>query len=415
MGCEQSGTILYISYHYSPPYYSGKLIKSCSRLREIAKAGKEVVVYTSGLQGYPNSEVSDNIHIYRSPFFGNGKISKRLNVVIFWFWSLIKLIFEQDVSVVHFDENKGISVPLIPGFGKYSCWIHFWLLAEICRKRKIRTVFEHAISDRDGDFIFYTYKKKFFDCVDKIVSVSDALHEAVYQVYPQKAHKIVNGVKVNLFKPLESSERQLFREEQGLDRQAIIFCFVGMVNYRKGFDLISQVFGDIVDEFPNAVLWCIGPYREIESEHVHNEEISKYIKVLEPVQKHVKFWGKIDDRQYLSRVIGSADIFVFPTRREGMPRAPLEAMACGLPLIISRIPGVTDLASIEGKTGLYIPPGNAEELRIAMRKLAADQNLREQMGKMARARVEEAFTWREHVAQWADLYGGQFEEGVTRE
>lgn len=403
--------ILFVSYNFYPPYYSGKLIAAVRRLQDIDPAKFEVVVITAGIMGYPSVDRSGNIRIFRSPYIGDGKIAKRLTTLIYWLWSLTKLLFEKKVAVVHFDEAKGVSIPLLDDSGGIGAWSHFRLLARIAKIRKIKTIYEHATSAIEGNaghFLPDPLSKKFFRYIDHIVCVSDALYDAVHLTYPDKAYKIVYGVEEDVFIPLDKITRTRFRSEHGLSKNEIVFCFLGLVVERKGFDLISSVFPEVLKEHPNSILWCIGPRSHQESRHIHDDEIQKYIDMLEPVMDHVKFWGRIDDRSYLAKILGAADVFLFPTRREGFGLAPVEAMACGIPPIIARIPGVTDLANIQGETGFYIIPGSAVELNQAMLMLAGDKKLRERMGRNARQRVVDKFSWKGHVAQWERLYAGEF-------
>jgi len=79
-------------------------------------------------------------------------------------------------------------------------------------------------------------------------------------------------------------------------------------------------------------------------------------------------------------------------------------MACGVPVIISQIPGITDQASIEGVTGRYIEVNNAEALRNAMIELGNGSELRQKMGKAARQRIVEQFGWEKHIDEWESLY-----------
>jgi glycosyltransferase involved in cell wall biosynthesis len=89
-----------------------------------------------------------------------------------------------------------------------------------------------------------------------------------------------------------------------------------------------------------------------------------------------------------------------------MPISPLEAMAVGLPLIISRIPGVTDLANIEGETGYYMPPGDLGDLKAAMLRLGSNESLRRRMGQRASEVIRGSFGWEQHVTKWMQLYEG---------
>lgn len=398
--------IVFITYNYYPPSYSGKLVISGRRFQDIDANSFEVVVFTSGIKGAGRKEKLGKVTLYRSPYIGKGKISKRLNVLLFCVWSSIKLIFEKNVSILHFDEIAGFSVPLLPGFAHKMGWKHFEALASIARVKKIKTVFEHAISDDGGHFAPDKWRKKFLDRVDYLVGVSDALYQAIKQVCPRKAVQITYGIQDDLFVPLPRQEKEQFRRAQGVRNSDVVFCFVGLVVHRKGFDLISEVFPEIVHEFPNSVFWCAGPKSHNESKHIHDDEVEGYIHSLSDVSERVKFWGNIADRQYLAKIIGAADVLLFPTRKEGFGLAPVEAMSCGVPPIIARIPGVTDLACIHGESGIYITPENREELKQAMRLLASDKELRERMGKKARERVAQTFSWRQHVEKWEHLYNG---------
>jgi glycosyltransferase involved in cell wall biosynthesis len=82
----------------------------------------------------------------------------------------------------------------------------------------------------------------------------------------------------------------------------------------------------------------------------------------------------------------------------------LEAMATGQPLIISCIPGVTDLANIDGQTGLFIQPGDTQGLKHAMLKLGELPDLRHKMGAAARQRIVEAFSWETYLKKWEEVY-----------
>ena len=396
--------IVFISSNFFPPFYSGKLIISGKRLQDLDPAHFEVVVLTSGLPQTKRIMKEGNVKTYRSPFLGCGKISGRLNVVVFWIWSWVKLALEKNVSVIHFDEIGYFSIPIFHGLGYRLAWAHFTCLAKLAKKRKIPTIFEHAISDTNGHFSPDPVKKRFLDQVTHIVCVSDALYRSARIVYPDKTRMIVCGIEDDLFKPLSQEARHQIRLENNCGENDVICCFVGLVVRRKGFDMISTIFPEICQEFPGCKLWVIGPKDHAESRHIHNDEVEGYQKLLQPVADQVKFFGNVTDRQNLARLIAATDIFLFPTRQEGFGLAPVEAMACGIPPIIARIPGVTDLANIEGETGLYITPENSNQFKEAITLLIKDKAIRERMGKAARQRIEGDFSWRGHLEQWVLLY-----------
>ena len=90
-------------------------------------------------------------------------------------------------------------------------------------------------------------------------------------------------------------------------------------------------------------------------------------------------------------ILSAADVYAFPSRHEGLPVAPLEAMACGLPVVGADANGVEDVV---GDTGIVVPRGDADALAAALRELLIDGERRAELGQRARRRVETHFALR---------------------
>ncbi|HWN09241.1 MAG TPA: glycosyltransferase [Pyrinomonadaceae bacterium] len=100
----------------------------------------------------------------------------------------------------------------------------------------------------------------------------------------------------------------------------------------------------------------------------------------------------------------NADIFALPSRIEGMPNALLEAMSCGLPVIVSDgAPGPLELVE-DGVSGLIVPVNDAKALAAAFRRLANDPQLCSRLGNAARERVAE-YELPRALAQWESVIG----------
>jgi glycosyltransferase involved in cell wall biosynthesis len=97
-----------------------------------------------------------------------------------------------------------------------------------------------------------------------------------------------------------------------------------------------------------------------------------------------------------------ADVFVLPTRADTYSMVALEAMAMGLPVVISDVGGIADIV-VEGETGYLLPVDDRSRLRERLRALRADRPLRLSMGSKGRARVEQRFNLEHHVSTVLEL------------
>jgi glycosyltransferase involved in cell wall biosynthesis len=107
-------------------------------------------------------------------------------------------------------------------------------------------------------------------------------------------------------------------------------------------------------------------------------------------------------REQLLKCYQEANIFLFPSRHEGMPNALLEAMASGLPVVASCIAGNEELV-LNGETGYLVPSEDIERLQAALKKILSDAAAREHMGAASRQRVEANYSWESTAQQYALL------------
>jgi mannosyltransferase len=252
-------------------------------------------------------------------------------------------------------------------------------------------------------------RNRILKLVDLVVSVSPRLNESVQKVFPDKVQELVYGVRDDLFIPMSEEEKTNFRQQSGVLENDVFFIFLGSVGTRKGFDLVYKAFTEIEKETSSVKLWIVGPKSKRENQNLDNLEINQMIEEAEASDK-IRFWGRIDDRQQLAKILGASDVFVFPSRKEGFGIAPLEAMATGIPVIIARIPGVTDLANVKGETGYYIDVNDAQALKAAMDKMTLPAEMRSQMGEKARKRIVNNFGWQAHIDRWEAIYRALIDE-----
>jgi glycosyltransferase involved in cell wall biosynthesis len=121
----------------------------------------------------------------------------------------------------------------------------------------------------------------------------------------------------------------------------------------------------------------------------------------EATRRHVRF---IDATPHIDAYYRAADIFALPSMSEGLPNALLEAMACGLPCVASHLPGITDTVIEHGVNGLLHAPINADALATLLQRLVQHPAWGAQLGRAARATIEQRFAIAQVAAQYRALY-----------
>ncbi len=107
-------------------------------------------------------------------------------------------------------------------------------------------------------------------------------------------------------------------------------------------------------------------------------------------------------------MLAEADIFVLPSRSEAFPNAVMEAMASGLPIVATAVGGVPELIA-DGETGRLVPAGSTTALAQALIDMLDQPAQAAELGRAARRRIEQKFSFDRMVDQFARLYLSQLE------
>jgi len=197
------------------------------------------------------------------------------------------------------------------------------------------------------------------------------------------------GVDVEKFRAVDRREA---RKELSLAEKPTV-VYVGRLVPRKGVDTLIEAFALLPGEL-DAQLVVVGG-----EPGVHESPEIKRLSALASklgVKERVVFTGSRPQRD-LYRYYGAADVSVTVPHYEPFGMTPLEAMACATPVIGSRVGGIKTSVA-DGKTGFLVPPKNAETLANRLLRLLSDENLRTRMGRAARRRIEEHYTWKRIAA-----------------
>ncbi|HCR18428.1 MAG TPA: hypothetical protein DIU35_13185 [Candidatus Latescibacteria bacterium] len=217
--------------------------------------------------------------------------------------------------------------------------------------------------------------------VDLFVCLSSQIENEILEWFGTAPDHIVqfpNFVNIEMFKPSSTKQKTEMRHRLML-RSKLQVLFVGRLDYIKGVDTLLDCWEGVVARCPEAHLVILGTgelRQDLERTRLNCG-----------LRDSVSFRGRVDNvKDYLQ----AADLLVLPSLAEGMPNVVLEAMACGLPVVATDIPGTRE--AVENRvTGILVEPRNRQALVSAVVKLLEDSNLREAIGSNGRAQAERRF------------------------
>jgi len=204
----------------------------------------------------------------------------------------------------------------------------------------------------------------------------------------EHVHVVPNGVDVTRYRPRSRRDAQ---SALGLGDGPVLLC-AARLDREKGIHLAIEALRGL----DGVTLVVVG---EGDERHAL-ERLAESLAVSD----RVVFAGR-QTREAVATYMAAADIFVFPTEREeAAPLVVPEAMASGLPVVASRIGGITEVIDAPGESGVLIPSGNVDALRTALAHLLGDADARRRIGDAARARVEQEYTIERMVERTLAIY-----------
>ena len=155
---------------------------------------------------------------------------------------------------------------------------------------------------------------------------------------------------------------------------------------------LAYAFLTLANIYPDLILVLVGSEEDVSFAHL--QEMCSAVKDRIRYVKHTS-----TPESYMQ----AADIFCLPSYREGFGQVIIEAAACGIPTVASRIYGITD-AVVDKETGLLFTAGDVSELKVSLSTLIENTSLRQQMGNAAQQRVLEVFQSHKITAGMMALY-----------
>ncbi len=226
--------------------------------------------------------------------------------------------------------------------------------------------------------------------VDHLIAVSQAQRRTYERIglAAERMTTVPNGVRPRGPGP----GRRAARVALGLEPDQLVVLTIGRLTVMKGQRYLLDAVPDLARRFPDLAVVVLG------SGHLH-EQLRAQADGL-GIGDRVHLPGHRTDARML---LDAADVFVLPSRHEGMPLVLLEAMDAGLPVVATRVIGSEEVVA-DGVTGLLVPPGDPAALGAALGRLLAEPGLRKQYGRAGRQRYQQCFTSARMAVDTAAVY-----------
>jgi glycosyltransferase involved in cell wall biosynthesis len=218
----------------------------------------------------------------------------------------------------------------------------------------------------------------------------------MYGVNAECCSVIHNGI----VQPLLEAGRDAYRRAFGIPENALVVCMVGNLHRNKDHATLLQAWRIVLDRVSDSdsslILMLAGRF---------DEQAQSLLRLAENLNlgAHVRFCGEL---QNVAELLCATDVYVHSSPREGLPNGVLEAMAVGLPVVGTRIPGIEEALG-EEMLGCLAPPGDAEALADKIADMIGDAARRSACGAANRLRIVKEFSLEKMGANYiAILQGG---------
>lgn len=226
---------------------------------------------------------------------------------------------------------------------------------------------------------------------DRVIAVSQEMREDVlkhYDIAPEKVVVIHNGIDLAGYRKTDDLSALLAYK---ITQPYVLF--VGRISRQKGIMHLLDAAQSIREDV--KIVLCAGSpdTREVE------EELAARVAQMD----NVVWIDRMLPREHVIQLYSHAAVFACPSVYEPFGIINLEAMACEIPVVASRVGGIPEVV-VDGETGFLVPPADPAALAEAINAVLSSQDLAERLGKAGRARVEEHFSWQAIAMQTKKVY-----------
>lgn len=271
-----------------------------------------------------------------------------------------------------------------------------WLASRWCRKVSIGTI--HGIMKDEVSFSARVYTKFAAKFNTRTVAVSENLRREFISTYGIESSKVVtiwNGFDASRIEKKPSLQVvNSFRFQYNCPPSVPVIVAIGHVREVKGYIYLLEAVHKIRKFVPDVRLLVAG-------KGTQKEELSLFRKLNEmSLESSVSFLGEYNDIATLFEI---ADLYVSSSLHEGFSLTTVEAMASGLPVVVTDCGGPAEIVE-NGKNGIIVPVADSQALANAIMKILSDKNLAEEFAENGKKRAYDNFSMKSFIEKHEQLY-----------
>ena len=277
-----------------------------------------------------------------------------------------------------------------------------WIAARICQQLNVPYIvsplgqldpYMGSKSRFLKDWHFRLFGRAILDGAEAVHLLSESERQMIAPLHLNAPQVVMDfGVDTNRY---QARKKGAFRSLHPAIGSRKLVVYVGRLSYTKGLDLLADGFGRLAREDSNLHLVLIGP----DTEGYGRSLRSKF--PLAVLREQVTFAGRVSDDDKVAALV-DADLFVFPSYSEAFGLAMLEAMACGVPVLLTETVGLSRELAAAGAA--FVVGSDPGMLAAAMAQLLADDSLRQRLAAAGRRLTLERFNWPIVASRFLDFY-----------
>ena len=237
--------------------------------------------------------------------------------------------------------------------------------------------------------LYYPIEKLAAKYTNVIVTINQGDYDLLRNKFKNVNIELIPGIGINPHHLSPKKNQEYIREKLNIDKEQVVITSVGELNNNKNHQIVIKALSEINNN--NFIYLVAGKG--------NNKETLENLIIRLKLEDKVRILGYRED---IADILSISDIFVFPSKREGLGMAALEAMELGLPIVASNIGGIKDYVENE-YNGFLFDPQDDKRLAILLEILINNKRIREEFGRKS-SKISKKYSVENSIREMLEIY-----------